>query len=82
MTLLLEVSGLTVRRGRAEILRGLDWRVRAGEHWVILGANGCGKTSLLRTLTVYMAATAGDFAVLGRRYGREDWGSCGGTSGW
>ena len=73
MTLLLEVSGLTVRRGRAEILRELDWQVRPGEHWVVLGANGCGKTSLLRTLTGYMAATAGDFAVLGRRYGREDW---------
>ena len=69
----LEVSGLRVERGRTAILRGLDWRISSGENWVILGANGCGKTTLLKALTGFLSPTAGDFAVLGRRYGEDDW---------
>jgi iron complex transport system ATP-binding protein len=69
----LEVTGLRVERGRTAILRGLDWRIAPGEHWVILGANGCGKTTLLKALTGFLSPTAGDFAVLGRRYGEDDW---------
>lgn len=55
------------------ILDGVDWAVRQGEHWVILGANGSGKTSLLSGLTGYMTPTAGRITVLGRTFGRADW---------
>lgn len=72
-TPVLEVSGLRVSRGAAEILRGVDWRVSRGEHWVILGPNGCGKTSLLKSLVGYLAPTDGRIALLGRTYGRADW---------
>jgi iron complex transport system ATP-binding protein len=72
-TPILQVSGLRIARGDTEILRGLDWRVARGEHWVILGPNGCGKTSLLRAMIGYMAPSAGDIALLGRRHGYSDW---------
>jgi iron complex transport system ATP-binding protein len=71
-TPIIEVAGLRVERD-ALILDELDWTVRRGEHWVILGANGSGKTSLLSTLTGYMPPTAGHIAVLGETYGRSDW---------
>ncbi|MBE2212553.1 MAG: ATP-binding cassette domain-containing protein [Opitutaceae bacterium] len=70
---ILDVRGLRIRRGDTQILRGLDWRVARGEHWVILGANGCGKTSLLSALTGYLSPTAGAVTVLGSTYGRTDW---------
>jgi iron complex transport system ATP-binding protein len=70
---ILEVSQLRVARGRAVILRDVTWRVAAGEHWVVLGANGSGKTSLLKALTGFLSPTSGGFAVLGRRYGASDW---------
>ncbi len=70
---ILKVSGLCVVRGRTEILRGVDWRVQRGEHWVILGPNGCGKTSLLKSLTGYLSPSSGEIALLGRRYGETDW---------
>jgi iron complex transport system ATP-binding protein len=70
---ILSVSAVRIVRGRTEILRGIDWRVRRGEHWVILGPNGCGKTSLLKALTGYLSPTAGAIALLGRRYGEADW---------
>ncbi len=70
---ILEVSRLRVERGRTAVLRGLDWRVAPGEHWVILGANGSGKTSLLKSLTGFLSPTAGEISVLGQRYGASDW---------
>jgi len=70
---ILEVSGLRIQRSSTVILRNIDWRVGPREHWVILGANGSGKTSLLSALTGYLTPTAGLLSVLGRRYGRSDW---------
>lgn len=69
----LEISGLRIERGDTSILRGVDWQIAPGEHWVVLGANGSGKTSLLKALTGFLSPTAGEFSVLGRRYGKSDW---------
>lgn len=69
---IIEVRGLRVDRD-ALILDSIDWRVDAGQHWVILGANGSGKTSLLSVLTGYLVPTAGTISVLGETYGRFDW---------
>jgi iron complex transport system ATP-binding protein len=44
-----------------------------GEHWVILGANGSGKTSLLSALTGYVTPSAGEIELLGESYGQSDW---------
>jgi iron complex transport system ATP-binding protein len=73
MSPILEVTGLRVARGRTAILRGVDWCVRRGEHWAILGPNGCGKTTLLKALLGYLSPTAGGIALLGQRYGAADW---------
>lgn len=73
MASILEVNQLHVRRGDTVILDDLNWRVARGEHWAILGANGSGKTSLLKALTGYLSPTRGDVALLGRRYGTCDW---------
>lgn len=69
----LEVTNLRVERGPTAILRGVDWRVAPGEHWVILGANGSGKTSLLKALTGFLSPTSGAISLLGRTYGESDW---------
>jgi iron complex transport system ATP-binding protein len=70
---ILEVNDLRIARGRTTILKNVNWRVARGEHWVILGANGSGKTSLLKALAGYLSPTAGGFALLGQRYGTCDW---------
>src|ERR1700723_1564170 len=68
----IEVNALRVEREDV-IVESIDWRVERGEHWAILGANGSGKTSLLRALTGYLPPTAGTIRVLGETYGRFDW---------
>src|SRR5262245_58534317 len=70
---ILSVSNLIVRRGSTVILNDVNWRVEPGQHWVILGANGSGKTSLLSALTGYLTPTAGEISVLSRTYGHADW---------
>src|SRR6185295_9082624 len=69
----LEVPNLGIRRGTVVILDRISWRVDRGQHWVILGANGSGKTSLLSALTGYLTPTAGDITLLGHRYSHTDW---------
>lgn len=70
---ILTVSDLTIRRGDTWILHGLSWEIVEGERWVILGANGSGKTSLLSALTGYLTPTSGRVEVLGQVYGQSDW---------
>ena len=70
---LLQIDTLSIRRDGTHILREVDWSVRRGEHWVILGPNGSGKTSLLAALTGYFMPTSGDLMLLGEKFGESDW---------
>jgi iron complex transport system ATP-binding protein len=70
---LLETKNLGARRGGAILLENISWRVQEGEHWVILGGNGSGKTSLLSALTGYLTASSGDIFLLGQQFGAADW---------
>jgi iron complex transport system ATP-binding protein len=70
---ILDIRNLTIRRSETRILDDLSWTVQKGEHWVILGANGSGKTSLLSSLTGYLSPTSGTMTVLGQTFGESDW---------
>ena len=66
------IDGLVVRRAGRTILGPLDWHVRPGERWVVIGANGSGKTTLLSVAGLTLWPTAGTVEVLGARYGKVD----------
>jgi iron complex transport system ATP-binding protein len=70
---ILEISNLRIQRDGVVILDDVNWRVERGQHWAILGANGSGKTSLLRALTGYLMPTVGQVFLLGETYGKSDW---------
>ena len=67
-----EVENLRVER-EAVILHEVNWRVERGQHWVILGANGSGKTSLLSALTGYLMPSSGEIRIGSARFGASDW---------
>lgn len=73
--LCLEVQGLTLHAGGAPHARllfdALDFTVRAGERWVVLGPNGVGKSSLLAALAGIFPIRAGRVVLQGRSL--EQW---------
>ena len=62
---MLEVSGLSSGYGRIGILNGVSFEVEGGEIVAVLGRNGMGKTTLLRTLMGELPATAGHIRLCG-----------------
>jgi polar amino acid transport system ATP-binding protein len=62
-----DVRALRVRRGDAEVLRGVDLSVERGEVVAVLGASGCGKTTLLRALVYLTPVSGGEVRVAGER---------------
>lgn len=66
---IIEMHSVSVTRGGTEILRELQWTMRAGEHWLILGPNGSGKSTMAGILTGYLWPTSGHITVLGREPG-------------
>jgi branched-chain amino acid transport system ATP-binding protein len=58
-TPLLSVRGVRAGYGKSEILKELDINVRQSETIVLLGANGCGKSTTLNVIAGFLKATAG-----------------------
>ncbi|MDB5953693.1 cytochrome c biogenesis heme-transporting ATPase CcmA [Ramlibacter sp.] len=69
---MLTVHGLTCVRGTRPLFAGLDFAVEAGSWAHVRGANGSGKTSLLRLLAGLAKPEAGDVRWNGERVGTED----------
>jgi iron complex transport system ATP-binding protein len=72
MTAVVEIAGVTVRRGTSLLLDNVDLKVDEGERWVIIGPNGAGKTTLLKVLSTQMHPTAGIVEILGETLGAVD----------
>jgi iron complex transport system ATP-binding protein len=66
------IRDVTVRRAGRTILGPIDWAIRPGERWVVIGPNGSGKTTLLSVIGLELWPTTGVVEVLGARYGRVD----------
>ena len=65
MTALLEVSGLAVRYGVIEAVKGIDFTLAAGRITTLLGANGAGKSTTLLTLSGLLRSSSGSIVFDG-----------------
>ena len=66
MTPLLTLAGLHARYGDSHVLRGVSLEIPAGVSLGLLGRNGMGKTTLIRTAMGYVRAAGGSVAWQGR----------------
>jgi ABC-2 type transport system ATP-binding protein len=62
---MIEVQDLTKKYGELTAVRDLSFRVEKGKIWGLLGPNAAGKTTTMRVLTGYLAATDGKATVAG-----------------
>ncbi|MFN4292217.1 MAG: ATP-binding cassette domain-containing protein [Permianibacter sp.] len=60
---MITLSSLSLRRGSRELLRDVNLTLHAGEHVGLIGANGCGKTSLLLLLRGEISPDAGELQL-------------------
>lgn len=72
MNPVIAIEQVSFRRGALELLHQVNWTIRKGEHWALLGLNGSGKTTLLNIITGYQWPTSGKIAVLGHPFGEID----------
>jgi iron complex transport system ATP-binding protein len=69
---LLELSNVTVMRGARTALHEITLRIAAGEHVCILGPNGCGKSTLIKTITRECYPLASENSRI-QIFGRAQW---------
>jgi ABC-2 type transport system ATP-binding protein len=64
-TAAIEVTGLRMKYGAVEAVRGIDLEIATGEVFGFLGPNGAGKTTTIEILEGYRSRTGGQVSVLG-----------------
>lgn len=71
MSSLINLQSVSLTHGAKEILRDINWSVERGQHTLLFGPNGSGKTCLLRIITGYEWPDLGSVVeIFGERYGQ------------
>lgn len=65
------IAGLTKSFARNNVLRGVDLTLSAGQVTVLMGADGAGKSTLVKILCGVQAADSGTITLDGRRSSRQ-----------
>lgn len=66
----LEATGLTLGYGEKDIIEGLDVTIAPGRITAVVGANACGKSTLLRSMSRLLAPRAGQVVLDGKQVHR------------
>ena len=72
MASVIELVDTTIVRSGQRILDSVTWTVNDDERWVVLGANGAGKTTALQVAGAQMHPTSGIAGILGEVLGTVD----------
>jgi len=67
--LLLQIKDLRVHYGRAEVLKSISITIDEGKIITLIGSNGTGKTTTLRTISGLKVPTSGEIWFQGKRIG-------------
>ena len=73
MEKILSYKNVSFRRDGREILKNINWEIKKGENWVLLGLNGSGKSTLLSMIPAYTFATSGEVSVFEKKFGTCIW---------
>lgn len=70
--MVIKMEQVSLIRDGVTLLDSIDWEVKAGEHWAIIGLNGSGKTLMLNIVNGYLFPSRGQVEVLGKKFGTYD----------
>jgi iron(III) transport system ATP-binding protein len=74
MTPVLELEHVHARIGELPIVRDITFALKEGAIGCLLGASGCGKTTLLRTIAGFVQPVQGEIRIDGARVAAENFG--------
>jgi iron complex transport system ATP-binding protein len=69
---IIDLADIWVERDRDVILADISWQVMAGQRWVVLGRNGCGKSTLTQVAGLWMHPSRGTVSIGADQLGRMD----------
>ena len=69
---LLKLSSVSKKDSGIKILKNINWEINNNENWIVLGANGSGKTSLLNIASVNLHPSEGKVEILDHILGKTD----------
>lgn len=72
MESVIDLDGVTVKKGAATLLSDIRWQVAASDRWVVIGPNGAGKTTLVQVCSAQLHPTSGRVNLLGEAIGSID----------
>ena len=73
MEKILSYKNVSFRRDGRDILKNINWEIKKGENWALLGLNGSGKSTLLSMIPAYTFATSGEVSVFEKKFGTCIW---------
>lgn len=68
METIIDIKNLSYKAGQRYLIHNINWQVQKGDHWIVFGMNGCGKTTLLSAIAGFNGFTSGSLEVFGEPY--------------
>lgn len=63
-----KIENMCCTAGNRYLLQNINWEIKKGEHWLLFGMNGCGKTTLLSIVAGFRQHDSGTVELFGERY--------------
>ncbi|MDE5802667.1 MAG: ATP-binding cassette domain-containing protein [Lachnospiraceae bacterium] len=68
---MVEISNVSLTIGKAQILKNIEYRLCDGTIYGLVGANGCGKTMLMKCICGFIRPTEGKIVIDGKELGKD-----------
>ena len=72
MSVIVRAENLSCQAGSNFLVHRINWQVQSGDHWILFGLNGCGKTTLLSIIAGFKGYTQGKLEVFGQAYDEDN----------
>ncbi len=63
-----KIENMYCTAGNRYLLQNINWEIKKGEHWLLFGMNGCGKTTLLSIVAGFKQHDGGTVQLFGESY--------------
>ncbi|WP_338469437.1 ABC transporter ATP-binding protein [Niallia sp. XMNu-256] len=69
--MVLQLDNVSLKKDGTWILQEVNWHIEKGEHWLLFGLNGSGKTAILKMIHAEYFPTSGSVKVLDKKFGKH-----------